>query len=270
MMISTPAVVSHNITDPFQSYREQHKAQKNNPRETVIEILDKNGNDPTWMKALEGVNVKINQIKRAIVEVEKTRQEAKRVTFDPNQESKMMEEIKVDTQQIFNSVQTVYQDLEKIKTQFPHDKVLHNALKKYMMEIQSLFQTFKTGHAQFSSYISSIDESVNSIWNPEETNVVQIHNNDGHRYQQISDLSQSIQELNMIFLDMSRMVQDQGTMLDRIEDHIIDTHDYIKTANDDQLAPAEKSTRNPYACYCISLLVFFICILIIVIIFKFK
>lgn len=274
-MISTPAVVSHmmsrNKTDQFQSHREQHKTQKNNPRETVIEIVD-NISEPQWMKALETVNTKINQTRQAMVAVEKTRQEAKRITFDPNRESKIMEQIKVSTQQIFHSVQTIYQDLENIKAQFPHDPILHNAIRKYNTTVQDLFQTFKTGHINFSSYISSIDESVNAIWNENKVqkNEVQIYDKNVHKYQQITDLSHSIQELNMIFMEMSRMVQDQGTMLDRIEDHIIKTHDHIQSANNDNLAPAEQSSRNPFGCYCIGVLIFFIIILIIVIIFKFK
>ena len=87
------------------------------------------------------------------------------------------------------------------------------------------------------------------------------------RDEEIVKIAKSIEELAGIFKELSAMVIDQGTVLDRIDYNMEQTIDHTKDGME-QLKKAEDHQKNSLSIKCIILLCFLIFLLVVVLIFK--
>jgi syntaxin 16 len=84
----------------------------------------------------------------------------------------------------------------------------------------------------------------------------------------INALVNNLNELAMIFKDLSALVLEQGSVLDRIDFNIQQTSEFTARAYA-ELRIADKRQRSSQSAYCIMLLVVFISVLAMIVIFKF-
>lgn len=84
----------------------------------------------------------------------------------------------------------------------------------------------------------------------------------------INALVNNLNELAMIFKDLSALVLEQGSVLDRIDFNIQQTAMHTEKALE-QLKIADERQRSSRSAYCIMLLVIFIAVLALIAIFKF-
>ena len=61
-------------------------------------------------------------------------------------------------------------------------------------------------------------------------------------------MERSIMEVHEMFLDLAVLVESQGAMINNIEDNVLKTTDYVRTANVDLTAAAEHN-RSPSRVY---------------------
>ena len=86
-----------------------------------------------------------------------------------------------------------------------------------------------------------------------------------HREQEIGQIVRSIQDLNDIFKDLSTMIVDQGTILDRIDYNI--EHSTVAVEKGlKQLQKAEKYQKKNRKMMCIMVLAVVIIVLIVILI----
>jgi syntaxin 16 len=84
----------------------------------------------------------------------------------------------------------------------------------------------------------------------------------------INALVNNLNELAMIFKDLSALVLEQGSVLDRIDFNIQQTSEFTSKAYA-ELKIADERQRSSRSAYCIMLLVVFISVLALIVIFKF-
>ena len=87
------------------------------------------------------------------------------------------------------------------------------------------------------------------------------------RVKSIQEIATSIMALSTIMRDIQTMVIDQGTLLDRIDFTIEQTHQNI-SAGHEELLKADESVRGAKAKWCIMILVCILGLLLIIAIFK--
>ena len=147
------------------------------------------------------------------------------------------------------------------------EKVKYN-IKMYLVEkIQNFSTEFRKNQQQYLKYLkemgalsninneneSTIDNLINSQIDDEKNNFLYTQEDDKHqqikkRDEDISVLAKSIDELSGIFKDLQNIVQEQGTILDRIDYNINISYEnsqqglkYIKKAEEHQ---SESCFRN--------------------------
>ena len=147
------------------------------------------------------------------------------------------------------------------------EKVKYN-IKMYLVEkIQNFSTEFRKNQQQYLKYLkemgalsninneneSTIDNLINSKIDDEKNNFLYTQEDDKHqqikkRDEDISVLAKSIDELSGIFKDLQNIVQEQGTILDRIDYNINISYEnsqqglkYIKKAEEHQ---SESCFRN--------------------------
>ena len=147
------------------------------------------------------------------------------------------------------------------------EKVKYN-IKMYLVEkIQNFSTEFRKNQQQYLKYLkemgalsninneneSTIDNLINSKIDDEKNNFLYTQEDDKHqqikkRDEDISVLVKSIDELSGIFKDLQNIVQEQGTILDRIDYNINISYEnsqqglkYIKKAEEHQ---SESCFRN--------------------------
>ena len=140
------------------------------------------------------------------------------------------------------------------------EKVKYN-IKMYLVEkIQNFSTEFRKNQQQYLKYLkemgalsninneneSTIDNLINSKIDDEKNNFLYTQEDDKHqqikkRDEDISVLAKSIDELSGIFKDLQNIVQEQGTILDRIDYNINISYEnsqqglkYIKKAEEHQ------------------------------------
>lgn len=89
------------------------------------------------------------------------------------------------------------------------------------------------------------------------------------RDEEITNIAKSIEELAAIFKELSAMVIDQGTILDRIDYNMEMTVEYAKEGIQ-ELVKAEEHQKNSLSVKCIIFLCVLIFIMVVILIMKHK
>jgi len=89
----------------------------------------------------------------------------------------------------------------------------------------------------------------------------------GEREKEIIHIAQSINELSSMFKELSVLVIEQGSILDRIDYNIEQSLDKVKTAKKD-LVKANEYSKKMLAVKCIAVLIFIILVLILILVIK--
>lgn len=91
------------------------------------------------------------------------------------------------------------------------------------------------------------------------------------RHEEIVKLEKSIVEVHEMFLDLAILVESQGAMINNIEDNVLKTTDYVKTATVElDLARKHQASFNKKRWCCIGLIVIIVLIIVIVLAVEFS
>jgi len=85
------------------------------------------------------------------------------------------------------------------------------------------------------------------------------------RHEEIVKLERSIMEVHEMFLDLAVLVESQGAMINNIEDNVLKTTDYVRTANVDLTAAAEHNRSFNKKRWCLIGIVVVIILIIVII-----
>ena len=87
-----------------------------------------------------------------------------------------------------------------------------------------------------------------------------------HRSKEISELTDSINSLAVLFKDFSVLVIEQGTILDRIDYNIENATVHVEKANVhlDKALKVEKSSRARGCLICLAVSVFVCCVILVI------
>lgn len=114
-------------------------------------------------------------------------------------------------------------------------------------EIEEMIEQSKDGNLQMFTGINM---------DAQQTREIEARHND------ILALEKSIKELHDLFMDMCTLVQEQGDMVDRIENNVFQTQDYVEKAVEQTKKAVEYQTKSRKK----KIILILICVLILVII----
>jgi len=86
------------------------------------------------------------------------------------------------------------------------------------------------------------------------------------RHRDVERIGRSIMEVNQLFLDLQRMVDQQGEVLDRIEDNVNAAVVHVETANQDLGKAVDSARASRRKRWCIFILIIIILIVVVVVV----
>ncbi len=163
------------------------------------------------------------------------------------------------------------QQLQSPSLQLPEHRWV---LQKLTMGLEEEVKLFRKVSQDKSTYIEmellqppspSLDQDTDTIMADE----ILLRQRDGDSEQVITDIAKSVQEIASLFQEISQLVNEQGTILDRIDYNIENTLENVKKGNV-QLRKADQHSKSSKTVYIISCLLIIVIILIIVISLKYN
>lgn len=257
-----------------------------------------NGRLPSqWTDKLEEIQAEINKIKKRTKELSLLHdRHLNRPTLDDGTEEE--ETINVKTQEItqmFQRCQRLIQTFNSTTrlSSGQEQKMIKNMVSSVARSLQDLSTSFRTAQSSYLKKLQGREERSNRYFSNgidllgTETNQFSNFNDmqfsDAQlqlvednvlfvqqREKEILRIVQSIQELNDIFKELSTMIVDQGTILDRIDYNVEQTSTHVEKGLD-QLQKAAKYQKKSRKMLIIAVLFVAVIILLILLIgFKLK
>lgn len=220
-----------------------------------------NSMPPTWIDQLEEAQFTISKLKTKIQELKMLHsRHLHRPTFDENSEDEILiENCTSEITTMFNSVHRVVQIIKTYTYEgSPKEKQLTgNVVRSLAAALQDLSVQFRSTQNNFLRQIQSREERSKIYFeNPAlEDDVMFAHGDEDidncfvnsrnnqqqellyleeentkitqQREQEVNTIVKSIIDLNSIFKDLSQMVADQGTILDRIDYNVEQTQTQV-------------------------------------------
>lgn len=300
---STPPVIARNLTSTFIRFRhdrrggragagilgdnlEQRPLRGDDPRlDTTIEMSSL---PPQWVELAQEARDDLKGIKEKMKELAKAQNRRLLKVFGDDNPDKEVESI---ASAISSTVRRCEQTIHQIKTRggagsdSDRDTRL-NVQRGLATQLQGCSQDFRTSQKEYLNKIRQ--RQGGSLFDDGPANggasgskgsadfgfsdgqlleLEQMETNAGQRNTEICQIASSITDLHTIFKELAVLVIDQGSILDRIDYNIEAVVHQSREANV-QLQKAEKSAKSNRAMKCISLLVLFNVIMILVLILK--
>ena len=234
----------------------------------------------------------LGQIGRLQLQLDKLNARHILPTFEDRSDEKLeIEAVTNDITSLFFQVQSILsrlsKNLDKISSTHAESIIAKNILQGLAFKIQTKSLEFRKSQSKYLSKICGAampsykpskfdleDEftsiSPGSLELSEQVQVGNITTDIQKREKEINEIASSIVDLSTIFKDISAMVIDQGTLLDRIDYNVENSFTSLKNAYS-ELNNAEKSQSRSSRCLkrsAILLLILFIIILTIVLFVK--
>lgn len=250
---------------------------------------------PEWTTAVEEVQYDFSKIKNRIKDL--TSLHNKHLNR-PSLDDSVKEEhtIDVTTQeitQLFHQCQRCIQGIQSKSSHAPKSEklIIRNVVSTLASQLQDLSQTFKKGQSMYlkrmknredreKEYFSNDFNPSNAFMQEDENfeelydkgfttaQLAMVEENEQFvrkREEEISHIVQSIGDLNMIFKDLSIMIIDQGTILDRIDYNVEQASVQVEQGFQ-QLQKAERHQKKNKKMMCILVLTVVLIIMIVILI----
>jgi syntaxin 16 len=221
------------------------------------------------------------------------------VNFSVNEEEIKLSinELKKNINKKFNECKNKLLKFKNYKCKNSTEKTfLNNLINSKLNRINKKIEEFKTNEKKYINILEKINKTIEDDnkkfeFMDDEINknnkIKRDFNNDNNdnndlsliremdnyeivvdeRNKEIINISENIQELSEMFKELSIIVIDQGTILDRIDANIESSVNLVKEGNV-ELHKAETHQKNSFSIKCIIILVIFITIMLIVLIIK--
>ncbi|KAK8878528.1 Syntaxin-16 [Tritrichomonas musculus] len=257
-----------NYTDLFNSYRMSLKItphHQNDMQNNIVTAISEN------------INIKLSILERKITELSELFTQRARPTFDNVEIEICDHNIRQTTNEISNRISDINSEINRpIPTQDNEvATLLMNLQQCHKLRLSALVQRFRNLQAtkrvasissvrQNDTILSSAIDSINN--NSDSDSSAQLQHNQELEQIQHDDIAQLVtmmNELNSLFRDVSLLIFEQGTVLDRIDTKIELAVQDVERGNEQLERANEYQSSNCFYVY-ISVLVglIFICILI--------
>eukprot|EP00948_MAST-09A_sp_MAST-9A-sp1_P004226 g4226.t1 len=258
---------------------------------------------PRWVDLAAEIDADINEIEKKIDMLNANHRKRLMVSFDTQNESSTDREINILTADITGILRSVEKKLRRIYTARPpqssrskltsEQNVRLNKQRALAARVQQLSMGFRKSqklymqkrHAQKSSvgavggggvdFGINVGSGISSSevdlgFSDEQMEMLEtMEYNVDIRDKEIAQISKSIEELHSVFKDLSVLVIDQGTVLDRIDYNMECVVDKVQ-AGVQELHKAEDAQIRGRPTICISVLCVIFIILLILVILKFQ
>ena len=154
---------------------------------------------------------------------------------------------------IVNKLRNALDEIEDTQNKQNTPKIIenNNYIDEYEAESEEGVQPLESPH-QFQVHQDLINEDIE-----------QQHWEAVEREAEIARITNTVSDINDIFHDMDTLVNQQGELIDNIEDNIYRTVDFTKQANN-QLLKAERYQRRKSRCTCILTIIAAVFIMILI------
>jgi len=244
---------------------------------------------PPWVSAVESINYDISRISKQIDELSEAHKQLLLPQFDLEERANKEHSIEILTEGITRMFQQTQGKLQEMKIQSKsnpqEESIKGNIISAYATQLQELsiqlrknqkdyLQKLKGRHQKdkelfhLPEELTEDDLNFSVAFTPQQMEVTNSNEEAVlQREREIIKIAKSIQELASIFKDLSILVIEQGTILDRIDFNIEQAKHYT-IEGVKQLTKAEKSQKSYSKKLCMLLLC--LCILIVIVIITIK
>lgn len=256
---------------------------------------------PIWVETVEELNKDIQTTEKDLKKLKRLHQERLKVSFNDEDEKTQDRDIEVLTQGMTRTLKKCEQRLKKIATQgnvkdLPYEErvVRLNVMRSKASLVQVLSNTFRTTQKSFLDNLKKsrthsvkneaffddfendgLDELTDQIHaaidkglSPQHLQQLQEREqNASQREKEIIAIAKSVNELAEIFRELSVLVIQQGTILDRIDYNVEQTVVQLKGAKQ-ELQKSEKYQKKNKTTMCIMILIVCIAIAALILIFN--
>eukprot|EP00047_Mylnosiga_fluctuans_P009828 m.13328 g.13328 ORF g.13328 m.13328 type:complete len:298 (+) comp2814_c0_seq1:45-938(+) len=224
--------------------------------------------DPPWTQNVEEARQEMGKIRTKIVALQELHQTALKPTFDMDETKRNEMEVELETKEIttmFHNCQRIIATIKKLGSDSnsqQQERVTVNIVHALASELQTLSGEFKGVQARFLKRMRAQETSPGPDDDPDEdyykkaeereekaftgaqeqaiqdnTRLIQ------ERDEEIEKIVNSITELARIFQDLSSLIIDQGSMLDRI-DYNLEVAAYHVSRGKEELVEGEKLQKK--------------------------
>ena len=248
---------------------------------------------PAWVDLSDAAQADADRIKRKIAELESAHKKALMVTFDDTSDEHAVEVLTQEVSRLFKRAEGTLKKLGAVRDGSEKDgKMRKNVLVSIAGELQQLSQEFRGKQKDYlgklraqqagpggSVGLSNIDLGLSSnggggggggFFDDDpgftDSQMLAVREQEGQvaeRESEITSIMQSVNELAQVMRDLSVLVIDQGTILDRIDYNLQETAAHIDQGVV-ELEKAEKHRKASKMFLCIMLLAA-LCILMILV-----
>eukprot|EP00916_Digyalum_oweni_P000964 GHVL01001906.1.p1 GENE.GHVL01001906.1~~GHVL01001906.1.p1 ORF type:complete len:313 (-),score=54.05 GHVL01001906.1:432-1370(-) len=238
---------------------------------------------PQWVDVVGLVNEQIAQIKIKMSNLQKAQQKKLLRVFEsePTEKTSEIDRICVEISDMFRKVEALIRSM-KNKATDNDAELLNNAQKNLATQLQRMSREFRTLQISFvqelkkrqSGSLFAEDNERKSaklrdqgFTSQQLQELEQIEFDVSQRTEDIDKVASSMTELNNIFKELSTLVIDQGTILDRIDYNVEQVVHRTQEARV-HIVKAEKYQNNSRANACLMSLIVGISIMLILVILK--
>ncbi|KAG9511008.1 Syntaxin-1A, partial [Fragariocoptes setiger] len=264
---------------------------------TMIEMVERSNSDVSeFFKTVEEINEDIKRMQDSVEDVKRTHSS---ILSAPQTDDKVKEylesvmaKIKKSANQIKSKLKNMEQEIEHVAqtnmlgAQHRIRKTQHQMLRQRFVEVMTDYQTTQsdyrerckariqrqleiTGRVTTDDEIEEMLESDNpAIFTRgiimETQQARQTLADIEARHSDIMKLERSIRELHDMFVEMAVLVEDQGSMIDRIENHVLESKDRVEQAYEQtKQALAFQAKARWKKFICLTCLIIFIVVILI-------
>lgn len=214
-----------NLTDIFTSYRRVNPATAPQPPNHDT------GPNPV-MAISDDVNIKLSTLDRKITELSELYSARSKPTFDNSEQEYCDQRIRQITNEIGQRISTVNSEIKTTITDTNPQVVslIVNLQQCHRMRLAQLVQRFRSLQASRRPASHSRDNApdpMNDMFadfhpqvSPEQAALLQRQEEENQQNEELNQMVSMMNELNSLFRDVSLLVVQQGTILDRIDTKI--------------------------------------------------
>ena len=228
----------------------------------------------------DSINIKFSILQRKIEELKELYIQRNRPTFDNNSLELCDNEIKKTTADISKRISNLKNEIKHPITTQDHEEatLLVNLQQCHSLRLAEYVQFFRTIQAEQNLEVSfNIEEqdTLADIYNdfhpedPVEKSTLLVQHETEEQNEDLTQIVSMMNELNQMFRDLSLLVFEQGTVLDRIDTRIEIAFEDTKKATKHLEKAVARQTSKGFYIYLIILIIIII-VLILVLIFKKK
>uniref|UniRef100_A0A7S0GYM2 t-SNARE coiled-coil homology domain-containing protein n=1 Tax=Amorphochlora amoebiformis TaxID=1561963 RepID=A0A7S0GYM2_9EUKA len=252
-----------------------------------LDVVERNALPPEWVDIVDKIEDELKSVERKVRSLSAAYEARLKVSF--NDTIKQDSEIQMMTKDITMLFRNADTNLKRIATigtgggNLPYQErvVRLNVMRSLARKIQSASKGFKNKQKAFmmrkqrqDGYFEGEgmdDEEIGEQLNDEQMEqMMQLDKRADQRQKDIERIVESIRELNQIFRDMSILVVEQGTVLDRIDYHVEQAHQRVVAGNVELVKANEYSaSASKKFWWCFFILLIMIIILLGVVVNKF-